>query len=120
LKARLNAASESYPTSAPIAATLVPLCTSKRPTPALDDYDSKVGLVERLSSTGTRRLGAIDRMTTADLRRAMPDPGLVKAQPTIAHHLQALVCHEGYHAGQLSAWRRAHGLTPTRWAFAPA
>jgi hypothetical protein len=93
---------------------------ASRPAPAIDDYDSKVGLVERLSSTGTRRLEAIDRMTPADLRRAMPDPGAVKAQPTIAHHLQALVCFEGYHAGQLSAWRRAHGLTPTRWAFAPA
>jgi DinB superfamily len=89
------------------------------PQPSPEHYDAPATLVERLTSIGSRRLQAIGRMTVAELEQSTPDPFLVQSQPTIAHHLQSLVCHEGYHAGQLAAWRRAHGLTPARWAFAP-
>ena len=89
------------------------------PLPLLDRYDALPTLVERLKLIGSRRLEAIRSMTGADLTRPTSDPGLARAQPTISHHLHGLVCHEGYHAGQLSAWRRAHGLGPKRWAFAP-
>jgi DinB superfamily len=89
------------------------------PQPSLEHYDAPATLVDRLQSLGSRRLQAIGRMTPADLERPTPDLLLVQSQPTIGHHLLALVCHEGYHAGQLAAWRRAHGLSPTRWAFAP-
>jgi len=84
-----------------------------------DDYDSKAILVDRLAWLGARRLDAVRHMRVADLERAMPDTYLARTQPTIAHHLHALVCHEGYHAGQLSAWRQTHGLPPTAWVFAP-
>jgi hypothetical protein len=91
-----------------------------QPTSSIAHYDSQPTLVERLRSTGSRRERSIGRMTPADLARATPDVVLARAQPTIGHHLQALVCHEGYHSGQLAAWRRGHGLAPTRWAFAPS
>jgi len=89
------------------------------PTSALEAYDSSARLVEGLSRAGTRRVEAVRGLTPNQLGQALPDPMLAQVQPTIAHHLQALVCHEGYHAGQLSAWRRAHGFPSTRWAFAP-
>jgi hypothetical protein len=56
-----------------------------------------------VSATGRRRLDAIGRMTLVDLARPTPDDVLAQTQPTIGHHLQVLVCHEGYHGGQLSA-----------------
>jgi hypothetical protein len=89
------------------------------PTSAPGHYDTKPTLVNRLSETGAHRLDVIRRLTPVELARATPDASLAQAQPTVGHHLQALVCHEGYHAGQLSAWRRGHGLEPTPWAFAP-
>ena len=64
-----------------------------------DDYDSKAMLVDRLAWLGARRLDAVRHMRVADLERVMPDPYLARTQPTIAHHLHALVCHEGYHRG---------------------
>ena len=56
--------------------------------------------------------------TEADLDRPLPDPTLVRAQPTLRHHLHALVYHEGHHAGRLTAWRRRRGLPPVAWAHA--
>jgi hypothetical protein len=89
------------------------------PTGSSADYPPVATLAARLRSTGERRLSALAAMTPADLARPTPDAFLARAQPTIGHHLQALVCHEGYHAGQLSAWRHARGLGAVRWAFAP-
>jgi len=89
-------------------------------TPRLDAYDSMSILVGGLSGAGARRVEAVRRLTPKELGEALPDPKLAEAQPTMAHHLHALVCHEGYHAGQLSAWRRTHGFPPAQWAFARA
>lgn len=75
-------------------------------------------LVERLGALGVRRHEALSRLTPADLGRALPDPVLARAQPTLGHHLHALLAHEGYHAGQLAAWRKGHGVPPVSWAFA--
>ena len=75
-------------------------------------------LVERLVELGARRHETLSRLTSADLQRDLPDPVLVRAQPTLGHHLHALLAHEGYHAGQLAAWRKAHGFPPVPWAFA--
>ena len=75
-------------------------------------------LIERLVELGNQRHEIISRLTAADLAQPLPDPVLVHAQPTLGHHLHALLAHEGYHAGQLAAWRKARGLTPVPWAFA--
>ena len=89
------------------------------PTASSADYEPVTVLAERLHTTGIQRLAVVRGMTPTDLGGPTPDAFLARAQPTIAHHLHALVCHEGYHAGQLSAWRHNHGLGPVRWSFAP-
>ncbi len=82
-------------------------------------YDSKDALVARLTATNAARVAHVAAMSAADLAQALPDAHLAQAQPTIGHHLHALVFHEGYHSGQLSAWRKAHGLTATHWTPGP-
>jgi DinB superfamily len=89
------------------------------PEPIVDDCYPKSALINRLEDTGLARLEAIMSLSAADLARPLPDEFLVKAQPTISHHLHSLIFHEGYHCGQLSAWRRSHGIGPGRWMFGP-
>ena len=81
-----------------------------------ENYDSKQFLVERLTETGFLRTGALRRMRTLD--QPTPDETLVRTQPTIGHHLQILVFHEGHHCGQISAWRKAQGLSAVKGIFA--
>lgn len=90
-----------------------------KPMPLIERYDSKVSLVERLEHTGSLRLGAVRQMKIEEFAKPTPDELLAQAQPTIGHHLQALIFHEGHHGGQLSSWRRAQNLAPTKGAFAP-
>ncbi len=89
------------------------------PLHSIEHYDSKHILVERLADTGALRLDVVRLMTSEELAQPTPDEILAQAQPTIEHHLHALVFHEGHHGGQLSAWRRAQGLATARGAFAP-
>lgn len=77
-------------------------------------------LIDRLVRTHTARLAGVRAMSAQDLARPMPDAHLAAAQPTIGHHLHGLVFHEGYHAGQLSAWRTAHGFGPVPWTWGAA
>ena len=89
------------------------------PLPTVGHYHSKQTLVSRLADTGSIRLDAIRQMEPEEFAQPTPDEILARAQPTIGHHLQALVFHEGHHGGQLSAWRKAQGLPSVRGAFAP-
>lgn len=89
------------------------------PVASPDAYHSLAELAERLMATGEARDAELRAMTPADLDRATPDSALATSQPTLGHHLQGLVLHEGYHAGQLVAWRRAHGLPAAPWMLAP-
>jgi len=81
-----------------------------------ENYDSKRFLVERLTETNLLRCEAVRRMN--DLNKPMPDETLVRTQPTIGHHLQVLVFHEGHHCGQLSSWRKLQGLSAVKGIFA--
>ena len=83
-------------------------------TPA--DYDSKHFLVERLTETGSLRTDAVRRMKNLD--QPTPDETLAQTQPTIGHHLQMLVFHEGHHCGQISSWRKAQRLSAVKGMFA--
>ena len=83
-------------------------------TPA--DYDSKHLLVERLTETGLLRTGAVRNMKNLD--QPTPDETLVRTQPTIGHHLQILVFHEGHHCGNIAAWRKAQKLSAVKGIFA--
>jgi len=78
--------------------------------------DSKQFLVERLTETGNLRYKAVRRMN--DLNIAMPDEILARTQPTIAHHLQILIFHEGHHCGQIAAWRKTQELSAVKGIFA--
>ena len=82
----------------------------------LAHYDSKHFLVERLTETGLLRLEAIRNMKNLD--KATPDETLARTQPTIGHHLQILVFHEGHHCGGLASWRKAQRLSVVKGIFA--
>jgi len=83
-------------------------------------YDSKDRLIDRLRQANVVRVARVSAMTDRELAAPMGDALLARVQPTIGHHLQSLVFHEGYHAGQLSSWRRTHGFTAVRWTMGPA
>lgn len=89
------------------------------PTAEASAYPPPAIVFERLERAGALRCDGVSRMTVDDLRRATPDAVLARAQPTLGHHLQALLFHEGHHGGQLAAWRQRQGLAPAPWAFAP-
>jgi hypothetical protein len=82
-------------------------------------YDSRQQLIDRLGRANAFRVARVQAMADPDLARPMADAFLAQAQPTIGHHLQGLVFHEGYHAGQLASWRRTHGFTAVRWTLGP-
>lgn len=82
-------------------------------------YDPFPEVVDRLAETGRRRVQVVTEASVADLGRPLPDAHMATAQPTIRHHLQAIVFHEGYHAGELLAWRRRRGLVAEGWVFGP-
>jgi uncharacterized damage-inducible protein DinB len=82
-------------------------------------YDSRQELIDRLRRTNALRVARVSSMADSDLATPMPDALLAQAQPTIGHHLQGLVFHEGYHAGQLSSWRKTHGLPAVHWTLGP-
>lgn len=89
---------------------------NSNPVSTLADYDSKQFLVERLTETDLLRTGAVRRMKNLD--QPTPDETLARTQPTIGHHLQILVFHEGHHCGGLSSWRKAQRLSAVKGIFA--
>ncbi len=80
---------------------------------------TKDELVGRLTATDAARVARVLTMNDEALARPLTDAHLAQAQPTIGHHLMSLVFHEGYHSGQLAAWRKTHGFAPTRWTSGP-
>ena len=86
---------------------------------ARPDYYSKLQLMDRLRRTNVDRLARVVVMSDLDLAQPIPDALLAQAQPTIGHHLHSLVFHEGYHGGQLSSWRKTHGLPAVHWTLGP-
>lgn len=89
---------------------------NSKPTSYIENYDSKDFLIERLNQTGSYRLDAVRQMTDFDQRT--PDETLAQTQPTIGHHLQMLVFHEGHHCGGLALWRKLQGLSAVKGIFA--
>ncbi len=89
---------------------------NSNPNSNIENYDSKHFLVERLAETGLLRTDAVRKLK--NLGKATPDETLVRTQPTIGHHLQILVFHEGHHCGQISSWRKAQRLSAVKGIFA--
>lgn len=86
---------------------------------ATTQYDSKDRLIDRLRRSNVVRVTRVSAMTDHELATPLGDVPLARVQPTIGHHLQSVVFHEGYHAGQLSSWRKTHGFTAVRWIMGP-
>ncbi len=84
----------------------------------IENYDSKQFLIERLTQTGFLRLDAVRKMKDDDFAQPMPDETLSRTQPTIEHHLQMLIYHEGHHDGQISSWRKSQNLSAVKGVFA--
>ena len=89
---------------------------ASNPNSTFGHYDSKQFLVERLTETGLLRLDAVRKMKNLD--QPTPDETLARTQPTIGHHLQMLVFHEGHHCGGLASWRKAQKLSAVKGIFA--
>lgn len=76
-------------------------------------YKPKQFYLDRLAELRGKVLARLKTMTAEELAQPHPDPARRERFPTIAHMLVFYgTWHEGYHAGQLSAWRRVQGLPP--------
>lgn len=102
--------------SADFTELLIKYGPNSNPNSIIENYDSKQFLVESLTETGLLRTDALRQMKSLD--QPTPDETLVRTQPTIGHHLQTLVFHEGHHCGQISAWRKAQKLSAVKGIFA--
>jgi uncharacterized damage-inducible protein DinB len=89
---------------------------NSKPIAIVENYDAKDLLVERLTETGILRIETIRQMK--NLAQPTPDETLARTQPTIGHHLQMLVFHEGHHCGQIASWRKLHGFSAVKGIFA--
>lgn len=91
-----------------------------RPQPVATLYPDKATLIQTLQRTHAAASESLSRVTPERLAAEFPDPTFRAVMPTIGDALfHILTTHEATHAGQLSAWRRAAGLPPTRMmAFA--
>lgn len=89
---------------------------NSKPKSFIENFHSKSFLIEKLTETGNLRLDSVRQLK--DLNEPLPDEILSQTQPTIGHHLQTLVFHEGHHCGQISSWRKLHGFTSVKGIFA--
>ena len=99
-----------------LSADFADLLSKYGPNSISKNYDSKQFLVESLSETNLLRLDAVRQMKNLD--QPTPDETLAQTQPTIGHHLQTLVFHEGHHCGNIAAWRKAQKLSAVKGIFA--
>ena len=83
-------------------------------TPAQDAsvYESKKVALRILTEARERIVDTVSRLKDEELDQRFPDPEYIDVFPTIRHALtQVLVGHTAFHVGQVSAWRRAMGLS---------
>ena len=80
-------------------------------------YLSKSAYLDRLDTVRAAVIGAIASLDEAALDAPLPDEIGREEFPTTAHLLQYVLWHEAFHAGQLSAWRKAMGLASAPVAF---
>ncbi len=73
-------------------------------------YMTKAELLERLDTVRAVVIGAIAALPDEALMDDLPDDAPGPDLPSYHHLILHTLWHEGYHAGQLAAWRRAMGL----------
>jgi len=87
--------------------------TGNWPSPMGESYPSKTELVAALDDGQRRIVDALNAMTDKDLDGPLPDERHRHVFPTLGSAvLHILTVHAATHVGQLSAWRRAMGLSP--------
>lgn len=81
--------------------------------PSAEGYPAKAELLKVLDDAWLRVRTRLEAAEESFLVAPLPDVRYRHMLPTRAHAvIQILGAHAGYHAGQLSAWRRAMGLPP--------
>ena len=73
-------------------------------------YLPKAQLIRNFDDGRLELLNRLAQTDPATLDRPNPNPDRRTAFPTIGHLLQYTIWHDGYHGGQLSAWRRTQNL----------
>jgi hypothetical protein len=82
-------------------------------TPVADKsrYKSKKFYLDHLAALRAQIIERLKTIRPEDLAKPHPDPARRERFPTVGHTIFMYgTWHEGYHAGQLSAWRRVQGL----------
>ncbi len=82
-------------------------------TPVADSskYKPKKFYVDHLAAVREQIIARLKTIKPEELSKPHPDPARRERFPTILHAIFIYgTWHEGYHAGQLSAWRRVQGL----------
>jgi uncharacterized damage-inducible protein DinB len=82
-------------------------------------YMTKAELLERLDTVRAVVIGAIAALPDEALMEELPEHAPGPELPSYHHLILHALWHEGYHAGQLAAWRRAMGLPAPRGATIP-
>jgi hypothetical protein len=74
-------------------------------------YPSKQALLDAYHAAYERFVEVVKRASPELLAQEFPNPRLRPTLPTIGIAMvHVLTSHQGVHLGQLSAWRRAHGM----------
>ena len=83
------------------------------PSPEGAKYVGKEIYLAKLVELRAQIIARLKVMSPEDFAQPHPDPARRERFPTIGHAAMFYsTWHEAYHAGQLSAWRRALGLPP--------
>jgi len=83
------------------------------PEPVVPEHANKLALLSALEDASRRLRAALLAMDERSLADPLPDEKSRELFPTKAHALlQVVAGHTAYHAGQLTAWRRAIGRKP--------
>jgi hypothetical protein len=83
-----------------------------KPRPEREKYPSKAALWDAYETAYQRIVDVVKAASDADLDREFPNPKLRNSLPTVGvAMIHILTSHQGQHLGQLSAWRRAQGLS---------
>lgn len=87
-----------------------------RPVADVSVYPSREDLLFELEKGHARASECVRHASPEVFGEPMPDPRYRGIMPTIGDAVvHILTTHEATHAGQLSAWRRAAGLSPTKF-----
>jgi len=90
-----------------------PFGRGSKVTTDLRDYPEPASIVEAFVTTHNEALAALDSARASVFEKTNPLARWVSTNPTVGEQLvNLMIKHESFHLGQLSAWRRAMGMSP--------